>query len=59
MEHKSLKDLISGIDGSYKRANFQLEYSFYSKKLISSHFKHFAFINYSNWGIRKSQCYGG
>ena len=53
MEHKSLKDLISGIDGSYKRANFQLEYSFYSKKLISSHFKHFCLYKLLKLGHKK------
>ena len=35
MEKENLKSLISNMDNGYKRANFQLEYSFYSKKLLN------------------------
>ncbi len=53
MEYKTLKELISGIDSNYRRANFQLEYSFYSKKLISSHFKHFCLYKLLKLGHKK------
>ena len=53
MENKSLKQLISNIDNNYKRANFQLEYSFYSKKLTSSHFKHFCLYKLFKLGHKK------
>ena len=41
MKKKDAKKVISSMNLSYKRANFQLEHSFYSKKLVSSSFKHF------------------
>ncbi len=53
MEFKNLKDLISSIDGKYRRANFQLEYSFYSKKLTSSRFKHFCLYKLFKLGHKK------
>ena len=53
MEFKNLKDLISSIDGKYRRANFQLEYSFYSKKLTSSRFQHFCLYKLFKLGHKK------
>ena len=53
MEQKSLKDLISSMETKYRRANFQLEYSFYSKRLISGHYKHFCLYKLFKLGHKK------